>query len=163
MTNFIFYDAQTSSNAQAWQTADDRVMGGVSVAHVDARTMNDAPCMCLTGDVSTENRGGFIQMKWTFDDMDASAYQGVMLDVLGNGETYNIHIRTNQLWLPWQSFRASFDTNHTWQSISIPFSAFENYKTWSTLDASRIRKVAVVAIGKDFKAEVCVRKAGFYR
>jgi hypothetical protein len=68
----------------AWQTADDRVMGGVSVAHIAPRTVEGQACQCLTGDVSLENRGGFVQMKWALDkDFDASSYTGVYLKVWG--------------------------------------------------------------------------------
>lgn len=147
-----------------WQTADDRVMGGVSVASLQADERQGSGCYCLSGQVSLDNRGGFLQMKWEMDkDFDASTYTGIYVDVLGNNEDYNIHVRTEQLWLPWQSFRYTFHATPQWQVHYVPFSAFENYKTWSSLDAKAIAKMAIVAIGRSFSADVCVREWGFYK
>lgn len=154
---------RANETADIWQTADDRVMGGISVAHIALRQVDGQTCQCLTGDVSLENRGGFVQMKWEMGKVfDASAFMGVYVTVLGNNEDYNLHIRTGQLWLPWQSFRAAFHAKNEWQTLFMPFSDFENYKTWSTLDPDGITKVAVVAIGRAFRADVCVREWGFY-
>lgn len=148
----------------AWQTADDRVMGGVSVAHIAPRQVLGQNCRCLTGDVSLENRGGFVQMKWEMDkSYDATAFTGIYVDVWGNNEDYNVHVRTGQLWLPWQSFRHPLHAKSAWQRVFLTFAAFENYKTWSKLDPDGITKVAIVAIGRAFQADVCVREWGFYR
>lgn len=55
---------QADEANDGWQTADDRVMGGVSVAQLSERLVENSRCRCLTGTVSLENRGGFVQMKW---------------------------------------------------------------------------------------------------
>ena len=153
---------QATDTDDSWQTADDRVMGGVSIATLTSRQLDGSPCRCLTGSVSLENRGGFVQMKWPINDRDASAYTGVYVDAWGNNEDYNIHVRTAQLWLPWQSFRQTFHATPIWTTHFLPFNRFENYKTWSSLDASSISKIAVVAIGRAFQADICVRAWGFY-
>jgi hypothetical protein len=161
MNHHPIYDAQHSS--PHWQTADDRVMGGVSIAKIAPDTRDGMACYCLSGKVSLENRGGFVQMKWSFEpEMDASQFTGVYVDVMGNNESYNVHIRTRQLWLPWQSFRASLTAAPQWQQIYLPFSQFENYSTFSTLNPEGIRKFAIVAIGREFNADVCVKGFGFY-
>lgn len=161
MPNHIIYSANNDTNL--WQTADDRVMGGVSIAKISPGKHDEQACQCLSGEVSLENRGGFIQMKWPFEpNFDASTFAGVYIRVWGNNETYNVHIRTNQLWLPWQSFRSSFVAKPKWQTHYLPFSSFENYKTFASLDPSAIKKLAIVAIGKVFYADVCVSEMGFY-
>lgn len=155
---------QANEANDGWQTADDRVMGGVSVAQLSDRLVENSRCRCLTGTVSLENRGGFVQMKWAMPKpFDATGFSGIYLEVWGNNESYNVHVRTGQLWLPWQSFRQSFQATPTWQTHYLAFSAFENYKTGSQLDVSGITKVAIVAIGRAFQADVCVRGWGFYR
>ena len=40
---------------------------------------------------------------------DASSWASVELDVFGNGEEYNIHLRPDDLTEPWQSYRQSFE------------------------------------------------------
>ena len=155
---------RAEDNIDGWQTADDRVMGGVSVAQLSERLIEQSRCRCLTSEVSLENRGGFVQMKWPMPKpFDATGFNGIYVEVWGNNESYNVHVRTGQLWLPWQSFRQSFTATPQWQTLYLPFNHFENYKTWSQLDASGITKVAIVAIGRAFQAEVCLRAWGFYR
>ncbi len=160
-THHPIYQADIISSQ--WQTADDRVMGGVSIANMASSNRLGMACSCLSGTVSLENRGGFLQMKWPFDPaVNGKDFKGVYIHVLGNNESYNLHIRTNQLWLPWQSFRASFVAESKWQRVYLPFSQFENYKTFSTLDPEQIKKIAIVAIGRVFDADVCIHEMGFY-
>ncbi|HUM98926.1 MAG: CIA30 family protein [Halothiobacillaceae bacterium] len=152
----------TEANAH-WRSADDRVMGGVSVGEIKPQIIENTACTCLSGRVSLDNRGGFIQMKWPFESpFDASAYTGVFLDAWGNEETYNVHLRTHQLWLPWQSFRHSFNTNPAWQRFYLPFDEFTPHKTQAKLNLSRLKTLAIVAIGRAFTAEVCIKQLGFY-
>src|SRR6476661_7117755 len=40
--------------------------------------------------------------------VDASAWSGIELDVFGNGEEYGVHLRTDALTRPWQSYRQIF-------------------------------------------------------
>jgi hypothetical protein len=151
-------------NIDGWETADDRVMGGISVAQLSERVVEQSRCRCLSGEVSLENRGGFVQMKWPMPSpFDASGFSGIYIEAWGNNESYNVHVRTGQLWLPWQSFRLSFIATSEWQTHYFSFNQFANYKTWSQLDASGITKIAIVAIGRAFQADVCVRALGFYR
>jgi len=156
------YDGSPSSNC--WQCADDRVMGGVSVAQVRAQSDETSGFMCLGGQVSLANRGGFVQMKWLLDarSKPQPGVDGVFIEVRGNGEAYNLHLRTTQLWLPWQSFRYTFKTTAHWQMLYVPFVAFEAYKSSASLDPLQLRSLAVVAIGRAFTADVCVRQMGFY-
>lgn len=161
MQQQLIYSANIDTNL--WQTADDRVMGGVSVARISPGKHEDQACHCLSGEVSLENRGGFIQMKWPFEpSFNASAFEGIFIRVWGNNEVYNVHLRTSQLWLPWQSFRSSFVAKPQWQTLYLPFSSFENYKTPVSLDPTAIKKLAIVAIGKVFYADVCISEMGFY-
>lgn len=146
-----------------WRTADDRIMGGVSVGEIKPKLLENTACMCLSGRVSLENRGGFIQMKWPFEPaFDASVYTGVFLDAWGNDETYNLHLRTPQLWLPWQSFRHTFKSSPSWQRFYLPFNEFTPYKTQAVLKPNRLKTLAIVAIGRAFTAEVCIKTLGFY-
>ena len=55
------------------------------------------PCWCLQGEVSLANNGGFVQASLDLgasEVLNAGAYRGFELDVCGNGETYNLHVRT---------------------------------------------------------------------
>ena len=55
----------------------------------------------LTGNVSTRNNGGVIQLRtgisFANSEKDGKNFHGVRLNVRGNGETYDIHIITNDM------------------------------------------------------------------
>lgn len=150
----------------SWRLVTDGVMGGVSKGRLVADESAGRDCMQLSGQVSTANNGGFIQAA---ADLPASAaarlggYDGLRVTLRGNRETYNIHLRTADLWLPWQSYRASVTVTPDWQSFDLPFATFEPYKTRKTLRPDRLQRVGIVAIGRDFEADVCIGEVGFYR
>ena len=94
---------------------------------------------------------------------DASGYDGVLLDVYGNDEEYNVHLRTADVWLPWQAYRASFTAAAAWRTVRIPFSAFSGYRILAGLDATALRRIGILAIGRVFQADLCVARVGLYR
>ena len=151
--------------ADGWNLVTDGVMGGVSEARMSVDTVQGETCIALRGRVSTANNGGFIQIALDIRDSArlAEGYDGLRLDVIGNGETYNVHLRTSELWLPWQSFRASFETAPEWKTVYLPFSEFEPYRTPAGLNLPKLRRLGIVAIGRDFDADLCVKGLAFYR
>lgn len=151
--------------SNGWRLVTDGVMGGVSRGTMTTEEIDGQTCIALRGRVSTENNGGFIQIALDLEGplRNAEGYDGIRLDVHGNGETYNIHLRTSDLWLPWQSYRASFETSSEWTSVFLPFSEFEPYKTGSALRLDRLRRIGIVAIGRDFDANVCIGEVAFQK
>ena len=69
-----------------------------------AKVVNGRPAIRVCGDVSLENNGGFVQIAIDLAPdgkaVDAGPWQGVELDVFGNGEEYGIHLRTEDLTRP---------------------------------------------------------------
>ena len=153
-------------SGEDWRLITDNVMGGVSKGKVYADERQGKACVAMAGDVSTENNGGFIQIALDMDEQtaqQASAYEGIRIHVTGNGQAYNLHLRTRDLWFPWQAYRATFDSESEWQQIDLPFDKFTAYKTSTKLDTSQLKRVGIVAIGRDFAADICVSEIGFYR
>ena len=157
---------QGSRLGTRWRGFSDRVMGGVSEETVSFEKIDGRDCLRLTGEVRLENNGGFIQAAldlatWgrTFD---ASGYSGLRLTVLGNGEEYSVHLRTPDNSRPWQSYRARFAAGPKWQTIELPFSDFQPYRLETPLDRSRLRRIGLVAIGREFSADLAVCEIGFY-
>jgi hypothetical protein len=152
--------------SDAWRLVTDGVMGGVSRGTLHETDADDRHCLQLRGQVSTDNNGGFIQAAQDVAPAVAEqlgGYSGLRVTLRGNGEAYNLHLRTADLWLPWQSYRATVVAPASWQTFDLPFSAFEPYKTRSSLRPQRLRRVGVVAIGRDFEADVCIGEVAFYR
>lgn len=155
-----------SSAGTAWRLITDTVMGGVSSAELTLDSVENRACLRLRGDVSLENNGGFVQAALDLEGTraaDASAYQGILLEVHGNDEMYNLHLRTDDVWLPWQSYRAGFQAPVGWHTVRLPFTAFEGYRIGAPLDLEHVKRIAVVAIGKAYKADLCVASVALYR
>ena len=156
----------TSCLGTRWRAVSDTVMGGASQARLAVAAVAGRPCACLHGEVSLENNGGFVQasLDLAVDGyLDASAFGGFELDVYGNGETYNLHLRTADTRIVWQSYRASFVALPQWQTLRLPFSDFQPYRIDTALNLSSLRRIGIVGIGRAFTAEVCVARVALYR
>jgi Complex I intermediate-associated protein 30 (CIA30) len=156
----------SSGAGSGWRLVTDTVMGGVSNGQLTVEEFNGRPCLRLHGEVRTENNGGFIQAALHLETMrvrDASDFDGVVIDIYGNGETYNLHLRQDGLWLPWQAFRASFTAPPEWQTHYLPFAQFQPHKTSASLKRDRLKRIGVVAIGRVFTADLCIGRIGYYR
>jgi len=155
-----------SASGNSWRLITDVVMGGRSSGELTLATIDNKACLRLQGDVSLANRGGFIQAALDIGDTaaaDASSYSGLFLEVYGNDQDYNVHLRTDDVWLPWQSYRASFRAPGRWQTLRLPFDQFTGYRIEKKLDLKHLERIGLVAIGHAFSADLCVAKIGLYR
>jgi hypothetical protein len=158
-------DLQSGLGTQ-WRLITDSVMGGVSSGTLGLDQREGRDCLRLQGEVSLQNNGGFIQAALELGPsgvMDASAYAGVELDVYGNGEAYNVHLKTSRVWLPWQHYRAGFMAEPGWHTVRVPFAEFEGYRIGARFDPARLERIGIVAYGRDFKADLCIGRVAFYR
>lgn len=147
-----------------WRFIADTVMGGVSTGRVDFRTENSTAYARLTGSVSTENNGGFIQFRTRLDTPPPDGTEGVRLSVRGNNQRYFVHLRTKGTLLPWQYYQAGFEARADWAEIRLPLTAFEP-SGWLLADtpaAASLTSIGIVAFGRDHEAEIEVREVGFY-
>ena len=148
-----------------WRLVTDRVMGGLSTGRITLGTHKGRRSLCLSGDVSLANNGGFVQVNLELapdGTLDASAFEGVRLVVRGNDEDYKVHLKTLDTSLPWQSYRAEFLAGDDWCERRLPFSAFAPHRLAAPLDTRRLRRLGIVAIGRAMEAEVCLAEIGFY-
>ena len=149
-----------------WALISDRVMGGVSDGSVSRETVSGRPAIRMLGGVSLENNGGFLQVALDLgkagEPIDASSWAGIQLDVIGNGRTYNLHLRTTDIRRPWESYRQSFTAPAQWTRVHLPFSGFMPHRTERPLRPSRLRRVGLVAIGREFEVDVAIGDIRFY-
>lgn len=158
-------DEPVSALGTTWRVVTDRVMGGESDARMVLRVIDGRRALCLGGDVSLANGGGFAQLILDLtpsDVLDASRFAGVRLVVRGNDEAYNLHLKTTATTRPWQSYRASFKTGPQWREVRLPFSGFSPHRVEAALDVRRLRRLGVVAIGREMRAEICIAEVAFY-
>ena len=156
----------TEENARYWQYVSDQTMGGVSNGQAVLDKEGDIIFARLTGNVSTANNGGFIQIRTNFSFVDLintnKDLKGVLLNTKGNGETYHIFIRTSEDRSYRDFYSATFTTNENWEIVDMPFSEFKHRYSNKSLDGNDIRTFGIVAYGRDFFSDVSVSEISFY-
>ena len=143
-----------------WRLFTDQVMGGVSKGTMTREVIAERPAIRMRGGVCLENNGGFIQIGLDLSPdsgvVDASRWRGIELDVFGNGQAYGVHLRTDTLTRPWQSYRQVFTARAEWRTVQLPFDGFIPHRTDLPLDTRRLRRIGVAAIGRAFSADLAV-------
>ena len=156
----------TEENARYWQYISDQTMGGVSNGQAILDKDSDMIFARLTGNVSTANNGGFIQIRTNFSSVDLintnKDLKGVLLNTKGNGETYHIFIRTSEDRSYRDFYSATFTANDNWEIVDLPFTKFKHRYSNKSLDGNDIRTFGIVAYGRDFFADVSVSEISFY-
>lgn len=147
-----------------WRFFSDQVMGGVSTGAISFEHEGSQTFARMTGQVSTANRGGFIQMRLELASPPPKGTTGLRLIVRGNGQRYFVHLRTGGTLLPWQYYQAGFDVTESWTELRLPLEAFvpSGALLRRVPAADSLRSVAVVAFGRDHNALIDVREVGFY-
>ena len=156
----------TEENARYWQYISDQTMGGVSDGQAILDKDGDMIFARLTGNVSTANNGGFIQIRSNFSFVDLintnKDLKGVLLNTKGNGETYHIFIRTSEDRSYRDFYSATFTANNNWEIVDLPFTKFKHRYSNRSLDGNDIRTFGIVAYGRDFVSDVSVSEISFY-
>ena len=84
-----------TTQGERWSFFTDRVMGGLSEGQVTVSNQNNTTCYKMTGNVTTENNGGFIQIRTLMNPLiNAKEYKGIYIKVFGNNKNYSLFIRT---------------------------------------------------------------------
>ncbi len=149
-----------------WEYISDGVMGGVSKGKMSRQTIEGRDAHHLFGGVSLDNNGGFLQMAFDLNRdgaaYDASRWSGIEVDVLGNGQLYEVRLRTAALFKPWQSFRLEFQSSPSWTTMQMPFSAFTAHRHDLAFDPAQLCRIGVLAIGREFHADISVARVRFF-
>ena len=151
---------------QRWSFFTDGVMGGLSEGNAKISSIEGVPCYKMTGNVTTENNGGFIQIRTIINPLiKAEDYTGIYMKVFGNNKNYSIHIRTPLTLAPWQYYAHSFNAENKWLEIKAPFVHFKksNFYQPRKLQNQHLRSIGLVAGFNNFFAEICLAEIGFYQ
>jgi len=137
----------------------------MSTGQVSQESIAGRSATRLTGKVSLENNGGFVQMAFDINpdgpDFDGSTYHGIQVDVLGNDNVYDLRLRTSDLTRPYQSYRASFNATSDWSTVKLAFTDFIPHKTDVPFDARHLKRIGVLGIGRVFDADVAISSVRF--
>ncbi|TVR64693.1 MAG: hypothetical protein EA422_05980 [Gemmatimonadales bacterium] len=151
------------STAGAWRFLGDRVMGGVSQGSATVGEVAGRRALRLTGRVSLERGGGFIQVVRPLgrDDgrpMDASAWRGIGATVRGDPGSYFLHLRTVDTRAPWQHYSVPLPVDGTWRSVELMWSEFLPISLRRPLDVSKLLRIGLVAGRASFQAHVALAR-----
>lgn len=160
----LVIDSFESDPQLRWSYVSDQVMGGVSEGRVAFKEDPGEQYAHMTGQVSTDNNGGFIQLRSAIAKNTIDTATGAYLKVRGNGQQYYLHLRTSGTLLPWQYYQASFTTTDQWQIVKVPLAAFARSGNWlsKAVKPSSIRSIGIVAFGRDHSADIHIAEIGFY-
>jgi hypothetical protein len=160
----MLIDNFDDKSEKCWSYISDQVMGGISQGTLTFEEKQDIPYARLTGIVSTENKGGFIQFRTSLHNINTKSVDGIYINVKGNNQKYYLHLRTKGTFLPWQYYQAEFDVSENWQTIKLPLENFVASSGWlrKKVKSASIESIGVVAFGRDHIADISVSEIGFY-
>lgn len=152
------------SPASRWRFFTDTVMGGVSSGRVQFGHDHDRHWARMTGTVSTENNGGFIQMQRRVEPPLPTGSSGVRLVVRGNDQPYFIHLRRTGMASLTAFYRASFDVTSEWRESMLPFSMFtvSSPTLPARLEGASIASIGIVGFGRAHSADISVSEISIY-
>ena len=85
-----------------WRIITDGVMGGLSSGELSLATIDNEACLRLQGELRLPRRGGQSPGGTGCRGYSGSrCLLGFVLEVYGNDQEYNVHLRTDDVWLPW--------------------------------------------------------------
>ena len=158
-----------TTQGNRWQFFTDGVMGGMSSGKVKIKKVEGITCYHMTGNVTTENNGGFIQMRVRIKPpiqfpIQSNDYEGIYLKTYGNNYKYAVHIRTPYTKLPWQYYSLKSVANRNWKIIKLPFDDFKksNFYQTKSLSYNNIVTLGIVAGFDNFQSDICISEIGFY-
>ncbi len=144
-------DFRNATAVDGWYSVNDGVMGGVSES---ALLATDDQSALFTGMIRFDNNGGFATVQTNFDPArNLSMYDGLRLQVRGDGKRYGVYLRNDFRSLVYQ---ATFVTERAvWQEVRLPWRDFAPTRFGRTvigpaLDTSLIRSMSLLI---EFKQE----------
>ena len=158
------FDNFDNKNTSKWEFISDNIMGGVSFGKIDFLSENKQHFLRMTGFVSLENNGGFIQVRRKVSRKKNAIKNGIKVIVRGNDMNYYIHLRTKFTLLPWQYYQTKINVTEDWEEANLKIKDFKRsgFLLPKFINAKNITSIAIVAFGKEHQARIDVKKVMFY-
>jgi hypothetical protein len=159
--------APQASNGADWQFIADGVMGGVSQGAMARETVEGRERLphARPGELGQQWRlhpdgvgfGAGWLTRWTRAPSPAlnSDCSWQRRDL----QSASAHTDVTR---PWQSYRQSFIAGPDWETHRIPFSDFAPHRIDVPLNVTKLRRIGILAIGREFQADVSVGGVRFF-
>jgi monofunctional biosynthetic peptidoglycan transglycosylase len=135
-----------ASESSAWPSIDDVVMGGVSSSDM---SIADG-FATFRGEVSFDNNGGFASVRSRAQIRDLSMFDGLTLQVRGDGKTYGFRIRTTSSFDGVSYQVAISPPAGEWHEVRVAFTDFvpvyrgRKVSSHPPLDPSRVTTLGLI-------------------
>ena len=159
----MFKDNFQESNQ--WNYVTDTVMGGISTGSVEFKTIEGKAVAVLTGNVTTENNGGFIQIRRDLRRVNLDNANSIKLIAKGNNQKYFVFLRTTGTKLPWQYYQSQFTVNENFNEFILPIDEFKKSGMLmsSKINPKKITSIGIVAFGRDHYANISIKELEFIK
>ena len=150
-------------NPKKWKFISDQVMGGVSSGEVSYSKLNNENQAYISGNVSTKNNGGFIQIRRSLTEVNLKNAQSIKINASGNNQEYFLHLRTKGTVLPWQYYQLGFKVQKNFQSYNLPIADFKRSSFFipKNIIPEKITSIGIVAFGRDHEADLNIKSIEF--
>ena len=168
ISNNNFAETMFKDNFQEpsqWNYVADTVMGGISTGGVEFKDIEDKTIAILTGNVTTENNGGFIQIRRDLRSINLDSVNSIKLIAKGNNQKYFVFLRTTGTKLPWQYYQSEFTVNENFNKFILPINEFKKSGMLmsSKINPKKITSIGLVAFGRDHSAELSIKEIEFIK
>ena len=110
----IIFDFNSAAKLKNWYTIDDDVMGGRSNGNI---TINEEGHGVFEGRISLENNGGFSSIQYSFNKINVSPNDKIVIRLKGDGKAYQFRVRESRK--TYYSYIQKFDTSGEWENIKV--------------------------------------------
>jgi hypothetical protein len=82
----------------------------------------------------------------------------------GKPQNYFVRLRTRGTVLPWPYYQAAFEISDQWLTVRLPLDQFAPAGDWLSwgIKLASIRRICVVALGRDHTADIKIAEIGFF-
>lgn len=116
------YDFREPRTSGSWMIVNDGVMGGVSESKL---SLSSDGTLLFQGNVSLDFGGGFASVRSVFKSFNAQNYNGILILVKGDGQTYQLRLRQGEQFDGVAFFQHFKTVAEEWLKIFLPFDHFQ--------------------------------------